>query len=317
MTQARNLSVLAGNVSSSGVTSVAGGGTGSVTLTANNVLLGNDTSALQVVAPGTSGNVLQSNGTTWTSAASGLPSPGTSGNVLQSNGTTWTSASLSTGLPGILSQVFTSSGTFTIPSGVTAIKATVVGGGGGSGGIPGMGACNVSAGGGGGSGGMAYQYFSGLTPGNTITVTVGAGGTAGNSNGGGGGSGGTSSLTSGTQTISTLSANGGGGGAGGQNGGPSSYGLRGVGGTASGGVINIQGSPINSSALYLPTYSWDGSPSPLAPTSNFVLTSNPGVSPNPGVAATFYGAGASGARSGNTGNSPGAVGYSGIVIFEW
>jgi len=40
------------------------------TLTANNVLLGNGTSALQVVAPGTSGNVLTSNGTTWTSAAS-------------------------------------------------------------------------------------------------------------------------------------------------------------------------------------------------------------------------------------------------------
>jgi hypothetical protein len=43
-------------------------------LTANNVLLGNGTSALQVVAPGTSGNVLTSNGTTWVSqtpAASG------------------------------------------------------------------------------------------------------------------------------------------------------------------------------------------------------------------------------------------------------
>lgn len=39
------------------------------TLTANNVLLGNGTSTLQVVAPGTSGNVLTSNGTTWTSAA--------------------------------------------------------------------------------------------------------------------------------------------------------------------------------------------------------------------------------------------------------
>jgi hypothetical protein len=48
---------------------VAGGGTGATTLTANNVLLGNGTSALQVVAPGTNGNVLTSNGTTWTSAA--------------------------------------------------------------------------------------------------------------------------------------------------------------------------------------------------------------------------------------------------------
>jgi hypothetical protein len=48
---------------------VPNGGTGVTTLSANNVLLGNGTSALQTVAPGTTGNVLTSNGTTWTSAA--------------------------------------------------------------------------------------------------------------------------------------------------------------------------------------------------------------------------------------------------------
>jgi hypothetical protein len=48
---------------------VAQGGTGAATLTANNVLLGNGTSAPQFVAPSTSGNVLTSNGTTWTSAS--------------------------------------------------------------------------------------------------------------------------------------------------------------------------------------------------------------------------------------------------------
>jgi len=48
---------------------VANGGTGATSLTANNVLLGNGTSALQVVAPGTTGNVLTSNGTTWQSTA--------------------------------------------------------------------------------------------------------------------------------------------------------------------------------------------------------------------------------------------------------
>lgn len=52
-----------------GTLPVANGGTGAATLAANNVLLGNGTSALQVVAPGTSGNVLTSNGTTWTSSA--------------------------------------------------------------------------------------------------------------------------------------------------------------------------------------------------------------------------------------------------------
>ena len=54
---------------------VANGGTGATSLTANNVLLGNGTSALQVVAPGSSGNVLTSNGSTWqstTPAASGI-----------------------------------------------------------------------------------------------------------------------------------------------------------------------------------------------------------------------------------------------------
>jgi hypothetical protein len=50
---------------------VANGGTGLTTLTANNVILGNGTSTPAFVAPGTLGNVLTSNGTTWTSAAAG------------------------------------------------------------------------------------------------------------------------------------------------------------------------------------------------------------------------------------------------------
>jgi len=53
---------------SGGVTGVAQGGTGASTLTANNVILGNGTSAVGFVAPGSSGNILTSNGTTWTSA---------------------------------------------------------------------------------------------------------------------------------------------------------------------------------------------------------------------------------------------------------
>jgi hypothetical protein len=48
---------------------VAQGGTGATTLTANNVVLGNGTSAPNFVAPSTSGNILTSNGTTWTSTA--------------------------------------------------------------------------------------------------------------------------------------------------------------------------------------------------------------------------------------------------------
>lgn len=53
-----------------GTLPVANGGTGSVSLTANSVMLGNGTSALSanLVAPSTSGNVLTSNGTTWASS---------------------------------------------------------------------------------------------------------------------------------------------------------------------------------------------------------------------------------------------------------
>jgi hypothetical protein len=49
---------------------VTKGGTGLATLTANNVILGNGTSTPNFVAPGTSGNVLTSDGTTWNSSAS-------------------------------------------------------------------------------------------------------------------------------------------------------------------------------------------------------------------------------------------------------
>jgi len=63
----QNTTGTASNVT--GTVAVANGGTGSTTLTANNVLLGNGTSALQAIAPSTSGNLLTSNGTTWASTA--------------------------------------------------------------------------------------------------------------------------------------------------------------------------------------------------------------------------------------------------------
>lgn len=46
---------------------VGNGGTGVATISANAVILGNNTSAVQTVAPSTTGNVLTSNGTTWAS----------------------------------------------------------------------------------------------------------------------------------------------------------------------------------------------------------------------------------------------------------
>jgi len=80
-----------------GTLDVANGGTGATTLTANNVILGNGTSAVGFVAPGTNGNVLTSNGTTWTSATPA------GGGVTSVNGQT--GAVVTTDLDGIGSLV--------------------------------------------------------------------------------------------------------------------------------------------------------------------------------------------------------------------
>lgn len=55
------------NLVSTGTLGADQGGTGATSLTLNNVILGNGTSPVQFVAPGASGNVLTSNGTTWQS----------------------------------------------------------------------------------------------------------------------------------------------------------------------------------------------------------------------------------------------------------
>jgi hypothetical protein len=66
---ANSVNITGGSITGITDLAVADGGTGSSSLAANNVLLGNGTSALQVVAPGASGNLLRSNGTTWVSGA--------------------------------------------------------------------------------------------------------------------------------------------------------------------------------------------------------------------------------------------------------
>lgn len=68
---ASNVAITGGSITGITDLAVADGGTGASTITANSVILGNGTSALSgnLVAPGTSGNVLTSNGTTWQSTA--------------------------------------------------------------------------------------------------------------------------------------------------------------------------------------------------------------------------------------------------------
>lgn len=266
-----------------GTLPVANGGTGATSLTSNNVLLGNGTSAVQVVAPGTSGNVLTSNGTTWTSAAAASAVTGASG------------------------QVFTGNGTFTIPSGITKVKVTVVGGGGngGSGSNTGSGkTAGYALGGGGGGGGCAINFLTGITPGNTIAVTVG-------------GVGATSSVSSGTQAISTISATG--GATGGTTGSGGIYNVGGTGGSGSGGSVNFtggrgsQGAYVNSlsgmnGASYISlsgTSIFGGGATTNVTGANFTNIA--------GSAGNAYGAGG----SGGMGSGGGGSGVAGVVIFEW
>lgn len=57
------------DISLTGTVGVANGGTGRTSLTSNNVILGNGTGAVGLVAPGASENLLTSNGTAWVSRA--------------------------------------------------------------------------------------------------------------------------------------------------------------------------------------------------------------------------------------------------------
>jgi hypothetical protein len=78
---------------------VASGGTSLTTLTANNVILGNGTSTPSFVAPGTTGNVLTSNGTTWASTtptAQTYPGAGIANSTGSAWGTSYTTSGTGT-----------------------------------------------------------------------------------------------------------------------------------------------------------------------------------------------------------------------------
>lgn len=125
-------------------------------------------------------------------------------------------------------STFTTSGSFVVPAGVTRAKVTVIGGGGAGG------THSTQPGGGGGAGGQAIAWLSGLTPGASIAVTVGAGGQPQpTSTPGSGGNGQASSFGS---YVSATGGTGGGGGTG--SGTPAG----GQGGTGVGGAANFAGS---------------------------------------------------------------------------
>jgi hypothetical protein len=113
-------SINANNIVDGSVT-VVKGGTGLSTLTANSVVVGNGTDAVQLLAPGTTGNVLTSNGTNWVSQAAAA------------------------GGGDYIMQVFTTPGTWTKAAGLKAVKVTVIGGGGATSANPGNSAGGTSS----------------------------------------------------------------------------------------------------------------------------------------------------------------------------
>lgn len=77
-------------------------------------------------------------------------------------------------------KVFTgSSGSWTVPDGVTTLKVTLIGAGGGGGGSAKLGSKQVNEGGGGG-GGACTQFSMNVTPGQSISYSIGSGGLGGN-----------------------------------------------------------------------------------------------------------------------------------------
>lgn len=167
------------NVSqASGTLPSVNGGTGATTLTG--IVKGTGTSALTAgdvdLTTEVSGTLPAGNGGT------GLTSPGTTGNVLTSNGTTWTSVA---GAAAASVQTFSSSGTWTKPSGAQFVLVEVWGAGGG-GSRPSTStsgsAGTIRIGSGGGGGAYNFEFFLASSLGSTEVVTVGAGGLGGITN---------------------------------------------------------------------------------------------------------------------------------------
>lgn len=183
-------------------------------------------------------------------------------------------------------QPFSASGTFTVPTGVTAADVELWGGGGGAGANV-AGTATYSFGGGGAGAGYSRKRVSGLTAGQAIPVTVGAGGTGGVSGGAAATAGGTSSFGS------YVSATGGG------PGGPS---------TGSAPSVTF-GSPGNGVGGDLNVPGQSGGTGFLANNPTYAVATGGG-----GCFGTPTGRNSSGNLNGNPGLFPGGGGGPGVTI---
>lgn len=286
---------------------IAPAGTLTGTTLASNVV----TSSLTSVGTLTSGTW---NATTITAAhgGTGLTSPGTSGNVLTSNGSAWVSQASSGGSPvaPTIQQFTSGSGTYTTPTSPAPlyIRAVIVGGGGGGNG----GGSTIGTGGVGGNttfgtsllvangGGVGGGSFGSATTASGGTASLGSGpiGIALAGSDGSCGSFGVTSVAQGSGGEGGTSALGGGGGGGGNNtaGSPgvTNSGSGGGGGGGGGGGINAGGTG-GASGGYI----------------DAIITS---------PSATYaYGVGAAGtAGAAGTGGLAGAAGGSGLItVYEY
>jgi hypothetical protein len=184
-------------------------------------------------------------------------------------------------------RTITSTSTWTKPSGLKAVKVTLVGAG-GNGGTR-ANTVYTSAGGNGGNGGGAIEYIPAPSIPGPVSVTVGT----------------APSKTSSFGAF--LSATGGG------NGGSSSGSTNGANGTSgigSGGDINVQGCAAEPATT---------NPITLTPISAFglgIAATRPGDGAIPGTNGVGFGAGATGGRAPSPGTFPGGTGTSGVVIVE-
>lgn len=210
-------------------------------------------------------------------------------------------------------QFFGSSGSATYTPSANLIYAIMrcTGGGGGSGGISAGSGAGFGSGGG-GSGATGEVYASAATIGSSLTLFVGAGGTAGVASGGTGGTGGSSTISNGT---TLCSAPGGGGGTGFNN--STVFGEPGNGGSAGSvtGDVAIGGNYGGQGITAADAYSGAGSASAYGgqPGSNIAG----GSTGSPGVAGLACGAGASGSVNGATGPAEaGAAGHIGCIEID-
>ena len=204
-------------------------------------------------------------------------------------------------------QTFVSNGTFTIPTDVTSIKVTVVGGGGGTGRSTVSGTGGI---GGGGGAGTVIKYLTGLTPGLTLSVTVGSGGAAAATDGGSGGQGGSSTVSSGSQSIPASITAIGGGGSAFTNGAVSSGGSGGGGVGGDFTIVGGRGGPAirQEGGVFI---GGNGG-------SSFMGMSTGATTAGTAANGAAFGGGGSGSADNSTSSRPlASSGGNGIVVFEW